>query len=358
MTGWEKREAKGLCTMNEKAEKNRLLNDRERAEKKITLSSLPTILQVELSADCNLTCSICARNEFPYGPGHLPIALFESLAFLFPSLEKLILHGYGEPLAHPEFQGVMDRVAGFACHTSFYTNGTLLFGDRAEAVLNGDVDEIAVSIDSPDPKRFEEIRTGAKFRRVTENVKSFIAARNERDMKTPRIVVAAVAMKETVDDLVALTEFAADLDADAIEVNYLMAYKKELVKRSLFFDQERANRTLEEVRRRADEVGLESRLPEPFSLGSKVPQNPEEYLCPRPYDFTYIGYDGNVRPCCFPLLYLGTIAEDGFLDIWNNKAYQKLRKSFADGSPPSFCRECLSGTYTDVDSRKCHISCE
>ena len=344
--------------MNETAERNRILNDRERAGKKTTLSSLPTILQVELSADCNLTCSICARNEFPYGPGHLPIDLFDTLTFLFPSLEKLILHGYGEPLAHPEFQTIMQRVAGFACHTSFYTNGTLLFGDRARAVLIGDVDEIAVSIDSSDPDLFEDIRTGASFSRVTGNVGEFILARNERGMDTPKIVVAAVAMKETVDDLPALTEFAADLGADAVEVNYLMAYKKELVKRSLFFDQERANHALEEVRRRAIDLGLEPRLPEPFSLGSKDSCSSEEFLCPRIYDFSYIGYDGNVRPCCFPLLYLGNIAEEGFLDIWNNEAYRKLRKSFADGSPPPFCRECLSGTYTDVDSRKCHISCE
>ena len=143
-----------------------------------------------------------------------------------------------------------------------------------------------------------------------------------------------------------------------IRDSYLMAYKEELVGRSLFFDQERANRALEEVKRRADQLGLESRLPEPFSLGEKAHQSPGEFLCPRLYDFSYIGYDGNVRPCCFPLLYLGNIAEEGFLDIWNNKAYRKLRKSFADRKPPSFCRECLSGTYTDVDSRKCHISCE
>lgn len=345
-------------TINDMAEKNRILNDRERAEKKTSLESLPTILQVEISADCNLTCSICARNEFPYGPGHLSIELFDTLTFLFPTLEKLILHGYGEPMAHPEFHTIMDRTAGFACHTSFYTNGTLLFGERAQAVLGGDVDEIAVSIDTPDSRLFEDIRTGASFQRVTDNVRKLISARNERGTNTPRIVIAAVAMKETVDDLPTLTDFVADLGADAIEVNYLMAYKKELVERSLFFDQERANRALEKVRRRAEELGLESRLPEPFSLGLKDLHNSGEFLCPRLYDFTYIGYDGNVRPCCFPLLYLGNIAEEGLLDIWNNDGYRKLRKSFADGSPPSFCRECLSGTYTDVDSRKCHISCE
>jgi MoaA/NifB/PqqE/SkfB family radical SAM enzyme len=358
MTDWDEREARAERAMNETARKNKELNDRERIEKKTTLASLPTILQVELSADCNLTCSICARNEFPYGPGHLPLDLFDTLTFLFPSLEKLILHGYGEPLAHPGFQKIMDRVSGFACHTSFYTNGTLLFGERARAILTGDVDEISVSIDTPDPKRFEDIRTGANFERVVDNVRSFIKSRNELDMDTPRIVIAAVAMKETVDDLIDLTQLACDLGADVIEVNYLMAYKDELVNRSLFFDQERANNALKEVRRRADELGLESRLPEPFGLGDGAAKIQGDFLCPRPYDFTYIGYDGNVRPCCFPLLYLGTIAEEGFLDIWNNKAYRKLRKSFADKSPPPFCVECLSGTYTDVDSRKCHISCE
>lgn len=343
--------------MNLTSPGNTLLNHAERILKRERLLSLPTILQVEISSSCNLACSICARSEFPYGPGHLSVGLFRSLVPVFPYLKKLILHGYGEPLAHPRFAGIMEIVAPFECEKSFYTNGTLLTGGRAEAVIAGGMTEITVSIDSPDRADFERIRKGASFGRVTGNVGRFIEMRNGRGKRKPRVVLAAVAMKDNVERLPALVDLAQDLSADALEINYLMAYKEELVGRSLYFDRTRANEALMEIDRRARAAGIEVRLPALFAPDDKrTPPTPQK-TCLRPYDFAYVGYDGNVRPCCFPLLYLGSIAETDFRAIWNGEGYRGLRRSFARGKPPEFCRMCLSGIYTDVDSEKCHVSC-
>lgn len=346
-----------MVSMNFTSISNALLNGIERRLNRERLASLPTILQVEISSACNLTCSICARTEFPYGPGHLPLPLFRSLAPIFPYLKKLILHGYGEPLAHPRFGQIMESVAPFSCEKSFYTNGTLLSGHRAEAVIAGGMSEITVSIDSPDKADFERIRTGASFNRVIGNVGDFIAMRNKHGKRRPRVVIAAVAMKDNVDRLPELVDLAKELSADAIEINYLMAYKEALVDKSLFFAPERANRALTQVAKRARAAGLEARLPALFAPADERKAPVPQETCLRPYDFAYVGYDGNVRPCCFPLLYLGTVAKTDFREIWNGAGYRGLRRAFAEGTPPEFCRQCLSGTYTHVDSEKCHISC-
>ncbi len=349
--------------MNLKAKSNGLINNLERILGREKIFSLPQILQVEISSACNLKCDICARNEFDYGPGNLPLASFESLKFIFPSLKRLILHGYGEPLAHPDFVKIMEIVAPYKCHKSFYTNGTLLSGDKARATLVGNINEIAISIDSTKKDTFEKIRKGASFERVMKNVSDFIAMRNAegktkfRHGRLPRVVIAAVAMKDNVDDLPYISDLARDLGADAVEINYLMAYKNALIDRSLYFEKELSNQSIAETKKRAESFGLETRLPDAFTTEGP-PKNPiPETSCPRPYDFAYVGYDGNVRPCCFPLLFVGNINDSGFREIWNGSKYRNLRKSFAKGNPPSFCRECLSGTYTHVDSEKCHISC-
>jgi len=341
----------------DRAKENGVLNDTERVNGETTLKSYPKILQVEISASCNLKCNICARNEFEYGPGNLPIDLFRSLTFLFPYLERLILHGYGEPLAHPKFAKIMEIVAPYPCNKSFYTNATLLTEKKSRDVIAGNVDEVTVSIDSPVKETFEAIRTGASFDKVKKNVEGLIGMRNDMEGEKPNVVIAAVAMTDNVNELPRLVDFAHDMGADAVEINYLMAYRKSLVERSLFFDKVRANSALKKVKDRCIALGLEARLPDPFSIeGEGEAKNPEK-TCPRPYDFAYVGYDGNVRPCCFPLLYLGNIGDEGFSDIWNNEKYQKLRRAFKEDRPPSFCRECLSGTYTDVNSEKCHVSC-
>jgi MoaA/NifB/PqqE/SkfB family radical SAM enzyme len=337
---------------------NSFANNLERTLRRETLTSLPTILQVEITSACNLSCSICARARFPYGPGNLLLDLFRSLVPLFPYLQRLILHGYGEPLAHPKFSEIMDIVAPYSCEKSFYSNGTLLFGKRARAVLAGGMTEIAVSIDSPDKRAFESIRRGASFDRVVKNVTDFTALRDAAGRKTPRVVIAAVAMTDNVKDLPALVDLAARCRADTLEISYLMAYEEALVGRSLFFDKARANAALERVTERARALGVETRLPAPFTTDGEPKAPAPQDTCPRPYDFAYVGYDGNVRPCCFPLLYLGTIKEEPFGKIWNGAGYRRLRRAFAKDDPPPFCRACLSGVYTDVDSEKCHVSCE
>jgi MoaA/NifB/PqqE/SkfB family radical SAM enzyme len=344
--------------MNLKSSLNQLLNLAERKLKRESLLSLPTILQVEITSACNLSCSICARARFPYGPGNLSLGLFRSLVPIFPYLKRLILHGYGEPLAHPRFSEIMEIVAPFSCEKSFYSNGTLLFGKKARAVLTGGMTEIAVSIDSPDKRAFESIRRGASFDRVVKNVADFTALRDAAGSMTPRVVIAAVAMTDNVTDLPALVDLAARCRADTLEISYLMAYEEGLVERSLFFDKARANSALERVKERARALGVETRLPAPFTTdGEPKPPAPQD-TCPRPYDFAYVGYDGNVRPCCFPLLFLGTIKNEPFDGIWNGAGYRRLRRAFAEDDPPAFCRACLSGVYTDVDSEKCHVSCE
>ncbi len=47
--------------MNLISSRNAVLNHIERLLKRERLFSLPTIMQVEISASCNLNCSICAR---------------------------------------------------------------------------------------------------------------------------------------------------------------------------------------------------------------------------------------------------------------------------------------------------------
>jgi radical SAM protein with 4Fe4S-binding SPASM domain len=269
----------------------------------------------------------------------------------------LILHGYGEPLAHPQFSKIMEIVAPYPCHKSFYTNATLLSEKKAKEVIGGDITEVTVSIDSPVKETFEAIRTGASFDKVKENVERLIGIRNDLGRKRPEVVIAAVAMVDNVDELLPLVDFVHEMGADAFEVNYLMAYKESLVRRSLFFDKKKASTVLDEVRKRCEALEIEARLPDPFLTEGEEREREVEDTCRRPYDFAYVGYDGNVRPCCFPLLYLGNIADDPFPEIWNSEKYRKLRRAFNENRPPSFCRECLSGTYTDVNSEKCHISC-
>ncbi|NOZ87286.1 MAG: radical SAM protein, partial [Deltaproteobacteria bacterium] len=110
----------------------------------------PTSIQVELTTNCNLSCSYCYRNSGAHEPGRLGTSkLLEILRVLSDNgLHSVELTG-GEPLLHPDFIKIMRFCGERFSIGGLLTNGTLITESLIrELLLFKEKMVISVSLDS------------------------------------------------------------------------------------------------------------------------------------------------------------------------------------------------------------------
>src|SRR6185369_3798681 len=83
--------------MSTHREENAALNHQEFEARAIALRSYPTMVFLELTENCNLSCQMC-RSSQGYDPSRdMSSALFETIATtLFPHATLIGLNGWGE----------------------------------------------------------------------------------------------------------------------------------------------------------------------------------------------------------------------------------------------------------------------
>ena len=73
--------------------------------------------------------------------------------------------------------------------------------------------------------------------------------------------------------------------------------------------------------------------------------------CGAPWKTVIITYDAQVLPCCFStqrgdrektiqIASYGSLLDNKFVDIWNNKKYKILRKNIKENKPYAICTNC------------------
>jgi len=159
-----------------------------------TTPNFPNRLEIELVSDCNLKCTYCPRHFVNELIGYMNIDLFKKIideAEHYPDT-ILVLHRRGESMMHPNFNYMLNYVAGKFKEVQMATNCTLLNSNKFESIING-LDFISFSIDSPD--NFKETRIPAKYSSVERKINHFLEYNNGK-VKTQ---VSMVKTQHTLD---------------------------------------------------------------------------------------------------------------------------------------------------------------
>ncbi|MET1123680.1 MAG: radical SAM protein [Archaeoglobaceae archaeon] len=91
-------------------------------------------LQVELTTRCNLECSYCHRRSLK--TNDIAPEVFEKLS---GSAKEYVVYGYGEPLLHPQFSRLVERLDGkITVSTNGMVEADLSFADRVGVSLDID----------------------------------------------------------------------------------------------------------------------------------------------------------------------------------------------------------------------------
>jgi MoaA/NifB/PqqE/SkfB family radical SAM enzyme len=311
-------------------------------------------------------CSIQFRTDGPPTgpPAFMEFDVFTRLLDQFPGLEELQLQGLGEPMMHPRFFDLVEYAVGRGVKVGTNTNATLLNARRAEQCVSSGLGEIHISIDGASAETYERIRVRAHFDRVISNVEGLVAARRRLGSSTPRIRMVVVAMRENLQEFPDLVRLAHRLGIDAVFVQHLChdfgesslpaRYRpmRDFVDAETLtrLDPSEIDRSFDEARRVAAELGVDLRLPRTRPR-AHPPDTPGPRRCDWPWRGAYVSYQGLSMPCCMvstpDRINFGSMAEKGVEPIWNGEEYEAFRGALSTGTPPEVCRSCAiyAGTF-------------
>jgi MoaA/NifB/PqqE/SkfB family radical SAM enzyme len=325
---------------------------------------LPRDLYVEVTNRCNSRCQTCIRTFQQLEPlRDLKLDEFRSIVDQFPALDRVVLHGIGEPLLNAELPAMVRTVKDRHPSTVvlFNSNAILLDEDWQAALVDAGLDEYRISLDAATPATYVKTRGINAFDAVIENTRRF--ARALRHAAIPRLSFWLTAMRENLDELPDLVDLAAEIGVPQVYVQRLVLIQHGLARaeQSLYRQlRAREETALAEAARRARAHDVAFRAsglvsPQDSLRGSgdrnslaDNEQNLPYSACHRPWTTTYITANGNVLPCCispfstrdYPGLILGNVFRSPFAQIWNDTPYVERRTALHTAHPLHPCELC------------------
>ncbi|MEM2979585.1 MAG: tungsten cofactor oxidoreductase radical SAM maturase [Methanomassiliicoccales archaeon] len=192
---------------------------------------------LEVTTRCNLRCASCIRHAWDEELTDMSYDTFCSVLKSIqnlPEVKEVHFGGFGEPLMHPRILDMVREVKSLGLRVSISTNGTLFNEEIANSLVNIGVDRIFVSMDSTQAQIFGDLRIGADFYEVVENVKRLNLAREKKGSRFPTIGLEFVATKENFDDIKNVPQLAKELGASIVIITHLLPYTKESAHKILY----------------------------------------------------------------------------------------------------------------------------
>jgi MoaA/NifB/PqqE/SkfB family radical SAM enzyme len=321
------------------------------------LKSLPGELYIEVTNRCNSRCQTCVRTFEELEPSRdLALDEFCSLVDQVPELQRVVLHGVGEPLLNRDLPDMIDYLKHRhdQPHVLFNSNAILLTPPNQQALIEAGLDEFRISTDAAHLELYAHIRGVDAFDVMVDNVGSF-AQRIQRVGHGPSLSFWFTAMRENLADLPDMVRLAHSLGVSEVHVQRLVFYGKGLAQevQSLFRAlQDAEDAKLQEAEILANDLGVSFRAsgaasPRESLLARGDGQRPWAQ-CRRPSSLMYITANGNVLPCCFSPFttrdYAGLVLGNAFraplVEIWSGTAYLDFRAALRSDTPPESCDRC------------------
>ncbi|HEV8132383.1 MAG TPA: radical SAM protein [Acidobacteriota bacterium] len=337
----------------------------------LKLSEQPYFVQVEISSVCNLSCTMCpltlGETLSSRRVGHMPVELHNKLFLLAKKIGHVLFAGYGEPLLTPGFLELLEQLDAMGVNTSFSTNATMVSAPIAERLARiGNLQNINISIDSPDPEIYSRIR-GGPLEAALDGLRNLTAAFAGRKLASGKTLlsVSSVAMRENLESLTALPAILNSLGINVYVLQPLTEWAPELSSAQLT-NLESPLPCFETLQRLCEDMEIGLYFDE--RLRMEV-ENPKEAIkryyggipqsqfqtkqCMLPWEFPFVDKNGLVFPCCNatsdPAAVMGDLKVQSFDEVWQGESFKRFRTNLLDGrrlNPIcSGCKVAPTGTH-------------
>ncbi len=326
-----------------------------------TMRPLPRQLYIEPTNRCNSLCTTCSRTYLPMEQAaDMSLARFKQIVDQFPILDRVVLHGLGEPSLNRELVEMVSYLKARPEGTQvvFNSNSLAMTPRLAEGLISAGLDEYRASLDGAKAETYLAIRGVNALPKVIRNLKLLISTRQRLGANLPRVSAWFIAMRENMNELL-----------DVIRLSHEIGITEFYMQRFIYFGVGLATEEQTLYKRLKDEEAtliiaaerLCRELGMSFSaagatspinmMSAEVRASRPWSECRRPTTLSYITANGNVLSCCFvPFvsanypevgdLILGNAFEQPFAEIWNGARYREFRRVLLTDHPARCCKGC------------------
>jgi MoaA/NifB/PqqE/SkfB family radical SAM enzyme len=319
----------------------------------------PVCVYLETTNRCNLLCTTCPRTyEELEPPADMSWGLFTSIVDQIPDLQRAVLHGVGEPMLVKNLPKMVRYLKDRGTYVLFNTNGTVLNERNGRALIEAGLDELRVSLDAANAKSFRAVRGKDYFGRILRNVRAFRNLQEREGKERPRVSAWLTGLKETIAELPAFVQVAADIGVKEVYLQRLVYFGHDAIglarpDQALYEQMSREEAAhLEAATALARSCGMtfsaSGAVSEPGMSLKRDDDGSPWSLCRRPWTVMYFTANGRALPCCiapfsqrgYENYTLGDATQQTLQEIWNGPAYRSFRKALLSDQPADACASC------------------
>jgi radical SAM protein with 4Fe4S-binding SPASM domain len=307
---------------------------------------------IEPTNRCNELCQTCPRTFVDREPpADLDLARFLSVLDQFPGVERVVLHGVGEPLLARDLPLMVEEANRRGARVLFNTNALALHERLAEKLVAAGLDELRVSMDAADRRTYLAIRGVDGYEKAMRRTGDFCTLLRRLGAERPRVSMVFMALRENLAQLPQVIRHAGAMGVRAVILQRLVYFDTGLAVEEQSLMNGAEPEAIEACQAAALAAGVELQgtggLSAAESLRS-VDANRPWSGCTRPWRSTYVTANGNVLPCCiapfttkdYEGIILGNVFESPISKIWTGAKYGAFRRAHASDDPPEPCRGC------------------
>lgn len=357
----------------------------------IGIENYPNIIQIESTNVCNAKCIMCKHlisNNL--NGGFITMDVLKKMSNIFPYIDIVILHGFGEPFLTPQIKDMLEFYLSYGIKLVTNTNLSVL-PNEIIPMLNDAFYQINVSCDGCTQETFQGIRKGIDFENFNKNVRLL-----KDNCPNVRLIMNTVMMRQNLLELAEIVKYAKKMGFEEIVfipiavdssldnyddglVNYPQITYKAINDVKLAAKEEKIKVTIPELNisfcedeyqkelrkyigvpmfKSDEEIKLIQQRAQKRLFDSSENVNVEllasnticNGICDWIIEKPSVDLNGNVYFCCMNNDHsdgdvsinfkIGNVCETDFSDIWNGWQYKKIREMFYNGRLPAVCVGC------------------
>lgn len=273
----------------------------------------PKEVLIELTNICNLRCPMCYSFEAKRKKGFMEMEIFEKAVRQVKDfgIRNVHLYTVGEPLLHPRIIEMINFAKSYKRTVYIFSNGMLLNEQMSQKIIDSNLDYLIFSVEGVKKEKYENIRRGAQFEKLLNNIYQLKKIRGRN--KLPKIEIWSIITDEDRIKLLEFKEFWSNY-ADEIKFVHL-----------------------------ANQGGYIKNI-----IAAKPLPKVIRHPCGSLWQSMIVLWNGDVSVCCVDFdgkLIVGNIERKHLKNIWYSRRYKKMQLQHSQGRFQAIpaCAECDAG---------------